>query len=181
MPIDLYRHRTREPLKGQCHEMNSFFFEGLKKIKSVPTFCICAVFNFFLHLNCQEKYFFKFLLVSMKTLTNSARFYWKPHQNFQWCVSLLFFLVFTTYTGGVWKGIGILNQPLKMLTGEADCRLTCVLRLLYNSFFSLMPQVCLSQMPGSVDTTLYLCGPRLVFNLQLIMYAICFCLHCSYC
>ncbi len=94
--------------------------------------------------------------------TNSGRFYWKPHKNFQWCVSLLFFLVFTTYTGGVSKGIGILNQTLKMPTGEADCHLSCVLRLLYNSFFSLMPQVCLSQMPGSVDTTLCLCGPRLV-------------------
>ncbi len=70
----------------------------------------------------------------MKTLSNSGRFYWKPHQNFQLCVSLLFFLVLITYTGGVSKGIRILNQPLKMLTGEADCRLTCVLRLLYNSF-----------------------------------------------
>ncbi len=37
----------------------------------------------FLHFNCQEKYFFKFLLASMKTLTNSGDFTGRPRQNFQ--------------------------------------------------------------------------------------------------
>jgi hypothetical protein len=42
-------------------------------MKSVDTFCKCAdsFLIFVLHLNCKEKCF-KFLLASMKTLTNSG-------------------------------------------------------------------------------------------------------------
>ncbi len=53
-------------LNGQCHEMNNFF-EGLKN--QISAFFMCAdSFFYFLHLDCQEKILFKFLLAYMKTL-----------------------------------------------------------------------------------------------------------------
>jgi hypothetical protein len=59
------------PLKGQCHEMNNFL-EGLKN--QISTLCIGAVgFNSFAS-SISRKVLSKFLLTSMKTLTNYGNF-----------------------------------------------------------------------------------------------------------
>ncbi len=100
---------------------DEYFFEVLKNQSS--TFCGCADgFKFVLHLHCQ-KITFKFLLASMKTLTNSGDFtgsrtslrklsldfivwYRSPSQ---WHVSLLWRLL---KEDGDW---GTSIQPLKKL------------------------------------------------------------------
>ncbi len=63
--------RSGAQLKGQCHEMNNLF-EGLK-IHICTSVYAPVVFNYFCILTV-KKNTFKFLLASMKTLTNSGDF-----------------------------------------------------------------------------------------------------------
>ncbi len=70
--MDNFAHYTcsSNSLKGQCHEMNNFF----EDLKNQVSFCICADACKFFCILIVKKTFFKFLLASMKTLTNSGDF-----------------------------------------------------------------------------------------------------------